>query len=225
MTPAEFHFVSRLTDVVTNLTLRNATGNATMETLMVADASELKMPFFWIQLGLLPVPPILACYLFTKVADYIGGNITRFRQPHHELTHTEDPTIHPALTTDSSSGQHTPSTVEDEEYSDDMESFRFWNDQKDTALMPGGGRRVRPIRRSSTAAPNPRQRRITRTQGNLRVENLPAGAASVHGTYESSRIAGANAKDKLVIGNKSARKSVDGGSLTRVRVADREREI
>lgn len=85
MTPAEFHFISRLTDVAKNLTLRNAADNTTVATIMSAEVSELKAPMFWIQLGLIPIPPIIACYVFTKVADYIGRCITKCRQPRVEL--------------------------------------------------------------------------------------------------------------------------------------------
>ena len=81
MTPAEFHFASRLTDVAKSLSLRNATASTTVATIMSAEVSELKTPMFWIQLSLIPIPPIVACYLFTKVAGYIGYWVTKYRQP------------------------------------------------------------------------------------------------------------------------------------------------
>ena len=84
MTPAEFHFISRITDVAKDLTIWSAAANATVATIKSAEVTELT-PMFWIQLGLIPLPPIIACYLFTKVADYIGRCITKLRQPQVEL--------------------------------------------------------------------------------------------------------------------------------------------
>ena len=108
MTPAEFHFITGLTDVAKNMTLRNATANATLNTIMAADISELNMPTFWIQLGLIPVPGIIACYVVGKVVDYLRGPPPTDRQP--------------VLVTDNStdlSNQHTrPSTQQEEEKDD-----------------------------------------------------------------------------------------------------------
>ena len=60
----------------------------------------------WIELGLIPIIPVLACYLFTKLADYVLDRITAYR--HHEtasrlrtphrglLAGTEEPEDQPA---------------------------------------------------------------------------------------------------------------------------------
>ena len=203
MTPAEFHFVSRITDVAKNLTLRNATANMTMAKIMSAEVSELKAPMScmsWIQLGLIPIPPIIACYLFTKIADYIGRCITKLRQPRVELRPDSQATSQPDdLTADRT--EDDPQQAErahqkiDEingstsEGFKDMERAR-WQIDDDHGVH------------DHTIEDTPFRRIM-----------VPRSTAS-HGILKNSNTASENAKDKVVIGKSDTPGRAKATSLT-----------
>ena len=80
------HFVAHLANVVTNATapndteihILNATANetinginATAKTIAAATPSKLSRQMPWIELALIPIFPVIACYLFTKLAEYV----------------------------------------------------------------------------------------------------------------------------------------------------------
>ena len=90
------HFVAHLAEVVDNATGLSDTGshilnatvkdivnhtvngiNATVETMEAAGPSKLSVQMPWIELGLIPIVPVLACYLFTKLADFVLDRIAR----------------------------------------------------------------------------------------------------------------------------------------------------
>ena len=99
MTPAEMHFAARLADVAENLTSYNETAtdliNMTAHGISKVAShvipvtqppkSSVQMP--WIELGLIPIAPVVACYLFTKIADYIFERIAALRQRRSEAHH------------------------------------------------------------------------------------------------------------------------------------------
>ena len=55
-----------ITDITKSLSLRNTT-------TMSAEVSQPTTSVLWIQLCIIPIPPIVACYLFAKAAGWVRG--------------------------------------------------------------------------------------------------------------------------------------------------------
>ena len=190
MTPAEFHFISRITEVAKNLTLRNVTVNTTGDTIMSAEVSELKTPMFWIQLGLIPLPPIFACYLFTKVADYIGSCITKFRQPRVELR----PLLHPNSQAISHSDGFTTDRIEE-----DTRNFQRTHGIDQNHGSTSQATKVRRFRRQIE-------------------QNEPSGRLNGGDDFfTGARVSKGIAKDHALIGKDNIHGAAEGISLTRDR--------
>ncbi|KAG6995831.1 hypothetical protein G7Y79_00041g077830 [Physcia stellaris] len=251
MTPAEFHFITGLTEGAKHMTLRNATANATFDTIMSADISELKMPTFWIQLGLIPVPGIIACYIVGKVVDYLRGPPRADRQ----LRLVTDSVIDLGK-------QHTGRSTGQEEEDDGLANVRFQRKrdprQREKALNDLGVFLPQPTTRSyqpkeedddsdviiphrktrsyqhkeeneePIGAQSQRTRRfrqqidrIHQSADHLREKSVQSlrrpqpvtGSVRPRGTVESGHLAGADAKDRMVIGKEHTQSAVDGDHL------------
>lgn len=244
MTPAEFHFVAGLSDVAKNLTLRDATANATFQTIMSADVSELTMPAFWIQLGLLPVPGIIACYVFGKIVNYLHGSPPTDRQPLLATDNATDVSKQPTersqkgLEEDTDLSDVQPQRKrrsnqrkEEDRDVDDVQSRRKarsyqQNEGNDDPVGVQSQRTTRfrqQIDRNHGSAD--RLREQTFREKTLRRGRSVSGSVQPRGTVESGHLAGATAKEKNVIGKKPTQTPVDGGSLTRSRPIDGERGL
>ena len=252
MTPAEFHFIAGLTEGAKHITLRNATANATFDSILSADVSEVKMPTFWIQLGLIPVPGIIACYIIGKVVDYLRGPPRTDRQPRLVTENVTD-----------LGKQHAGHPLQQKEEEDDgLASVRFQRKrdprQREKALNDLGvfllqpkthshqqqeedddsdvilpHRKTRsyqhqeeneePIGVQSQRTRRFRQQidRIHRSADHLRENNVQSlrrlkpviGSVQPRGTVESGHLAGADAKDRMVIGREHTQTTVDGDHL------------
>lgn len=263
MTPAEFHFIAGLTEGAKHMTLRNVTANATFDTIMSADISELKVPTFWIQLGLIPVPGIVACYIVGKVVDYLRGPPRTDRQPR--------------LVTDNVSdlgNRHTGRSTRQEDEDDGLVPVRSQrkrdprqrkkeNNDFDVFLLQSKAHShqqkeedddsdvVLPQRKTRSyqhkeenedpiGVQSQRTRRfrqqidhVHRSADHLREQNIQnlrrpkpvTGSVQPRGTVESGHLAGADAKDNMVVGKEPTQTAVDGGSLTRSRSSVGERAL
>ncbi|CAF9933593.1 MAG: hypothetical protein HETSPECPRED_008707 [Heterodermia speciosa] len=195
MTPADFHFISRITDVAGNKALRNATSNVTVAAIMSADVSELKTPFFWIQLGLIPIPPIIACYLFTKVADYIGYYITNYRQPRVGPR--------PGARSVSQTTSEANSLTADRIKEDTRRDQGIWKETDEKHDSTSEATRMEPSGRQS---PVPSTTGFYRTPMSTLVSTGPV-------------------KDNSVTGNNNIHEATEGTSLTRDRHGDAKQGI
>ena len=184
MTSSDMHFVAHLANVVTNVTapsdteihILNATANeiinhtinginATAQTIAAAKPSKLSRQMPWIELALIPIFPVIACYLFTKLADYLLDRITKHR--HRETATRLGPPYRKMRA--------------------EMEATK-------PASVPAQDKKKMHL-----STPNTR----------LRNSTLP------HGTVESSRMAGANAENPVIIGNPDALEQGEAATLTR----------
>lgn len=171
------HFAANLADVADNATALNSTRihilhataneitnhtvnsiNATVKAIAAAEPSKLSTQMPWIQLGLIPIVPVVACYFFTKLADYLLDLITAYR--HRET------------------------------------APRLW--------VPDG-----MLADGEQAAEDKNKVHIGTPGTRLGNSALPHGAA------ESSRLAGANAENPVIIGNSHAFEQGEAATLTR----------
>ena len=205
MTPADFHFISRITDVAGNKALRNATANVTVAAIMSADVSELKTPFFWIQLGLIPIPPIIACYLFTKVADYIGYYITKYCQSRVGPR----PGARIVSQTTSEANSLTADRIKEDTRRDQGIRKQICEKHESTSEATRVERFCRQIEQNE---PSGRQSPVPGTTGSYR-------------TPMSTLVSTGPAKDNFVTGNNDTRGTMEGTSLTRDRHGDAKQGI
>ena len=167
MTSSDTTGIHILNATVTEIIKHTVNGiNATAKTIAAAKPSELSLQMPWIELALIPIIPVIACYLFTKLAEYSLHRITRYR---HRETATHLGINYRKMRAEMEESQPA--------------SFEPAQDKKKTHL----------------STPSTR----------LGNSTLP------HVTIESSRMAGANAENPVIIGNSHALEQGEAATLTR----------
>lgn len=203
MTPADMHFVARLVDAAENFTISNETAidlinetaHGISETashiITHAEPSKISVQMPWIELGLIPIAPVIACYLFTKIAEFIFDRIAALRQRLFNA--------HPNTSTMSLKGDH-----------DDAHLGQL-------NAHPDDNPEVAAYRKLIAEAEAKAAKDASTGHGLGKSVFRYGPNMTPRSTAESSQMAGANAQKPVYIGNNFAIGQLDGGTLTRGR--------